>query len=142
MRPMSILCLLLVIASPASVTALTYQGTTQIKGTVLDPNEAVIYGAQITFRDKGRTTRAHSNERGVFEIDLPPGIHEVEIAVPGFKRLVVTNLEVIIGMTEELKFHLEPQLPTFCPPITGGQDERIEKVHSPLSERIKPRKIQ
>jgi len=72
---------------------------------------------------------------------LSEGGYGVEIEAAGFKRLVVTNLEVTLGMTKELKFHLEPLPGAICIPIIGDQSEKIEKVSSPLSERIKPRKI-
>ena len=140
MRCWLTLCLLLVISSCINVTAISNQNTIQVKGTLLDPNDAVIVGARITVRAKDRTTRAYTNEEGVVEIEVPVGNYEVEIDATGFKRLVLTNLEVMIGMTKELKFHLEPLVimghPICC------DSEYIEKVHSPLTERIKPRKFQ
>jgi hypothetical protein len=134
------LCLLLMIFSSVTVPALSYQSTIRIRGTLLDANDAVIPGALVTVRATDRKTRAYSDERGSFEIDLPAGVHEVEIDAAGFKKLVVTNLEGITGMTEELKLRLEPQPPAICPIV--AEVENIEIVHSPLTERIKPQKFQ
>jgi hypothetical protein len=136
------LCLLIVAASSGSVMGLSSQGTTQIRITLLDPTDAVILDAQTTFRASGRKTRAYANEKGVYEIELSAGNYEVEIEAAGFKKLVVTKLEITIGITKELEFHLEPQPGTLCSPLISDQIEQIEKVASPLSERITPRKIQ
>jgi hypothetical protein len=129
------------IFSSVTVPALSYQSTIRIKGTLLDRNDAVIPGALITVKATNGKTRAYSNEEGSFEINLPAGVYDVEIDATGFKKLVVTNLEAIVGITAELKLRLEPKIVS-PHPIMSDPDEHIEIVHSPLSERIKPRKIQ
>lgn len=89
------LCLLLLIISASG------QGTTgQIAGTVIDPNGALIAGANITATDiaTNYTRDASTGDNGSFAIQLlPPGRYRIEITAPNFAK---TTVEADVNITQ------------------------------------------
>jgi len=79
--------------------------TGRISGTVLDPTGAAVQDALITIRSEssGATFSAVTSSAGGFTaIDLPAGIHAVEVEVPGFRRHVVQNIKVDVATEASL----------------------------------------
>jgi hypothetical protein len=78
-----------------------------LKGVVLDPNGAVITGAGVMLAD-GKTQRkftAATSDEGAFEFDaLPAGVYQLEVSVPGFRKLRMTTLAV--GQDESVRLDL------------------------------------
>src|SRR5216684_1048612 len=71
------------------------QFTSGIEGTVHDPAQAVVPGAEIIVVNEGTqvTLRASSNESGFFRItQLPPGTYRVEVRQTGFQSWVQSGL--------------------------------------------------
>ena len=63
------------------------QGTTSIRGTVVDEQRAALPGAVITARHpaSGLERQASTDAAGAFELpNLPPGIHDVSVELSGF----------------------------------------------------------
>ena len=68
-----------------------------LTGTILDPQGAVVLGAQIKITERGsrKSVKATSNDEGSFRVaKLPVGVYDVVVESPGFKRLEVTQLNV------------------------------------------------
>lgn len=77
------------------------------RGRVLDPNGAVIVGADILLhaRGKKRPYVGVTSDEGTFEVKaLPPGDYKVEIHSPGFQRFRLSKLSV--GAEEEVRIEL------------------------------------
>ncbi|HEV7680715.1 MAG TPA: TonB-dependent receptor, partial [Pyrinomonadaceae bacterium] len=91
-----LLCLL-VLAS--SATAQTYRGS--IRGTVTDPNDAVIRGASVTLTSKetNEVRTAVTDGSGSYSISaLPPGPYTLEVTAANFKKFsqsVVLNVNQV-----------------------------------------------
>jgi hypothetical protein len=76
--------------------------TATLKGTVLDPNGAVVAGATVTVTnpDKGITKTVKSVSDGTYQISLlPPGTYELQVEATGFSREVARNLQLSIGQS-------------------------------------------
>src|SRR5215472_18504210 len=73
------------------------QGT--ITGTISDPGGAVVAGAQIEVRNTETNVvyRGGTSNTGNYVIPVPAGIYEVTVAVPGFKRYVQSNVQVVVA---------------------------------------------
>jgi len=74
----------------------------EIRGTVTDPQGAVIPGAQVLVRniDTGIETRLTTNSAGFFlATELIPGNYSVRLTSPGFATLETTGLKVGAGET-------------------------------------------
>src|SRR5262245_52282804 len=71
------------------------QFTSGIEGTVQDPVQAAVPGADVTVINEGTrvTLRAKSGENGLFRIlQLPPGAYRVEVRHPGFQAWIQSGI--------------------------------------------------
>jgi len=105
-----------------SVQAQTYRGT--VRGTIYDPNQAVIPGAEITLKssetNESRTVK--SGDNGEFSIaSLKPGNYTLETTVPGFKKSVQ---QLNLGVNQEIRTNVEM--------VISGYDEVSIDVSSDL----------
>jgi hypothetical protein len=99
-RSLGLLILLLVLIWPASALGQVDVSTATLKGTVLDPNGAVVAGATITVTspEKGISKTAKSGTDGTYQVPLlPPGSYDLQVDATGFSREVVRNLQLTIG---------------------------------------------
>src|SRR5215467_13883717 len=73
------------------------QGT--ITGTISDPSGAVVAAAQIEVKNTatGIVYQGGTSNTGNYVIPVPAGIYEITINVPGFKKFVQQNIQVIVA---------------------------------------------
>ncbi len=86
----------------------TVSGT--ITGTVTDPTQAVVPGAEVVLTSKatGDTRQGLTNESGVYRFDLlSAGLYSVKVTKPGFAAQVL-NLELLLGQTATANAMLTP----------------------------------
>ena len=101
-----------IILAALLLTALAFGQTDRgtITGTISDPAGAVVAGATIEARnvDTGSVFPVASSGTGNYTIpNLPAGIYELSVAVPGFKRFVRTGLQVQVAATMRINAALE-----------------------------------
>src|ERR1035437_3894797 len=92
----------------ALAQAQTDRGT--IRGSVTDPQGAVIVGATVTATktDTGVSSVTVTNTSGLYNIPaLTPGTYKVVITAKGFKTLVLDNVVTDVGMSTGLDGHLD-----------------------------------
>ncbi len=94
--------LALVLMTAATMPALPQADVSSatIKGTVTDPNGAVVAGATITAKnsDKGITRTVKTDRDGIYQIPLlQPGSYELRIEATGFGTSVVNKAELTVG---------------------------------------------
>jgi len=68
-----------------------------LTGTVLDPNGAVVFGAQIKITEpkSKKSLTVTSNDEGSFGIGgFGPGVYDIAVESPGFKKLLLTQINV------------------------------------------------
>jgi len=100
----AILCLL----TTSSVWAQDTRGT--ITGRVTDPSGAVITGANVVVSNTATGTKAtlNTNTDGIYRAGfLNPGIYEVEVSAPGFKKAVRSAIEVRVADRLEINIPME-----------------------------------
>ena len=84
----------------AAQSPLAVQAESKLKGKVMDFTEAVIPNAQIFIQNEHDTYKIKSNEKGRFEIDLPPGRYLIRAEIPGFVKFARAPVEVRSGQTQ------------------------------------------
>jgi hypothetical protein len=96
-----------VMLTGAIAFAQSNQGT--ITGTISDPGGAVVAGAQIEVRNTETNVvyRGGTSNTGNYVIPVPAGIYEVTVAVPGFKRYVQSNVQVVVATDTRRDLTLE-----------------------------------
>lgn len=95
----------------ADVKTITFSGAKgAIRGTVYDPNGAVIPSATVTAtneEDNAKTFSTTTNENGEFLLEnLPSGKYTVKAEAVGFQSTVYSNIEVRSQNLLEIKFTL------------------------------------
>src|SRR5262245_56801068 len=102
MKTKSFAFLILLVIACWALPALGQVGVADasLKGTITDPNDAVVPGANImaTSIDKGTSRTAKTGTEGTYHIPvLPPGVYRVEVEARGFKPVVNDNLRLTLG---------------------------------------------
>ncbi len=102
--------LVLAVLSLVCFPAAAQVATGSMSGSVLDPNGAVIPGAQViaTNTASGVKTETISSDAGLYVFSrLPVGMYEVTVEKTGFKKLTRTGIEIRVASRQELDLHLE-----------------------------------
>jgi hypothetical protein len=86
--------LLLILTCVAELAAQSENGT--IRGTVRDPQAVLLPGVKITATNAKtkETYKASSNESGDYRLTVPPGTYEIDVELPGFSSVKLSNVTV------------------------------------------------
>jgi hypothetical protein len=97
----------IVILAGAVAFAQSNQGT--ITGTISDPGGAVIPAAQIEVRntDTGVVFSGGTSSTGNYVIQVPAGVYQITVNVPGFKKFVEQNIQVVVATDTRTDVKLE-----------------------------------
>jgi hypothetical protein len=123
------------------------QATTgTLKGTVVDPNGGVVAGAEIIAKNQAtgiETPATTTASDGSFVITtLLPGKYTVTVAPSaGFRRTMVTAVDVRVGDITEIKIDLEIGTPSETVTVTGNTEEIVQS-NSQISSSFETRKVQ
>jgi hypothetical protein len=91
-------------------TAFAQQGTTEVRGRVLDPQGAMLPGVTVTVKnqDTGMFRETVSGPDGTFIVSgIVPGRYEVSAELQGFKKFVRQDVIFELGRTTSLEVPLE-----------------------------------
>lgn len=105
----SVVLLAVVAAALMFVAPMTVWGQAMVSGSivgqVVDPSGAVVPGATVTITDTGTkiATSATTNKEGRFAFPgLKPGTYDVTITQPGFQKLVIPGVTVVVSQASTL----------------------------------------
>src|SRR5579864_1733866 len=86
-----------VVLMGATAFAQSNQGT--ITGAISDPAGAVIAAAQIEVKNSetGVVYNGGTSNTGNYVIVVPAGIYQITVTVPGFKKYVQSNVQVVVA---------------------------------------------
>ena len=93
-----------------ATAAAAQQGTSEMKGVVLDTQNAVLPGVTLTIRnqDTGMFREAVSNSDGTYFVTgLPPGVYEIRAMLSGFKQYTRPDVPLEIGKTTTIDVSME-----------------------------------
>src|SRR5262249_33511399 len=106
----SIACLLLLSISSSGLAQVSASAGA-IRGTVTDPNGAIIPGAKVVLTNPNLSIRREvvTNAEGSFEFALvrPAGGYQIEITANGFDREVLNDLTVLVTETTNASVQLK-----------------------------------
>ena len=86
------------------------QGNTAIRGSIKDPQGAVVAGATVTLTNPGTnfTRTTTSNDSGQFAFEgLQPGVYQVDVEAKGFKKSVLTQVAALVSKPTDLDVAME-----------------------------------
>src|SRR2546427_5455825 len=90
--------------------SLAQTSTATILGTVKDTSGALVPGVSITVKhtESGLTRTVVSGERGAYTAPLlPVGAYEITTTMPGFKQVVRSGINLVVGQEAEVGLTLE-----------------------------------
>ncbi len=94
-----VLVLSLVVLMAASAFAQT-AATAELRGTIKDPNGAVIAGATVSLRDQSKNVERTTQSDGTGEyvlLSVPPGSYTFTVTAKGFSKMVSNNVSLTVG---------------------------------------------
>src|SRR5437879_816856 len=84
--------------------------TADLRGTVKDPNGAVVTNATVTMRDDAknisRTAKTDASGDYLFS-QLPPGNYTMTVEASGFSKTTVKSFNLTVGQSAELPIGLK-----------------------------------
>ena len=120
-----VVCSLTFVASVQPASAQT-TGSATLRGTVKDPQGAVVTGATITLVNERTKSerRTKSSEDGTYTFTaLSPGTYTLKAELQGFKTSVQSNLTIETSGTQGVDLTLEVGQPTETVTVTAGVDQ-------------------
>jgi hypothetical protein len=103
---LSLLFLLVV----CSTTALSQQGTANVRGIVKDQQGNVVAGATVTLTNSGTSVSrtATSSENGAYSFDfIQVGDYRLEVEAKGFKKAIVSDVHALVAKATAMDVVLE-----------------------------------
>ena len=92
-----------------AASAAAQQGTTEIRGRVIDSSNAAVPGASVTVRNQetGMFRETVSGADGTYFVGgIVPGLYEVTAELQGFKKLALKDIRLEIGKTSTVDLQL------------------------------------
>ena len=86
------------------------QGNSAIRGSIKDPQGAVVAGATVTLMnpETNFTRTTTSNDSGQFSFEsIQPGVYKVEVEAKGFKKAVLTQVGALVSKPTDLDVAME-----------------------------------
>lgn len=101
--------------------AMAQQTLSEISGVVIDPTGALIPGALVRIKNKntGVEQQVRTNEEGRYKASVPVGLYDLTVEIPGFKRMEVSDVAVVLGQSKSINFAIgmrEPSESLALPP--------------------------
>ncbi len=134
------LCLMILLSTFA--TAQGIRGT--IKGTVTDPNGAVVTGATVALMDMAKQTTIRTvktDGSGVYQlVEIDPSMYQITITSPGFSDNRMTDIKVEPNRNLVIDVSLRVSGATEQVTVTAGQ-ELIDRESSTLGTTVDNRRV-
>ena len=109
-----------------AVAVFAQQGTSTVRGVVVDQNGNVVSGAAVTLTNTGTgaTRTATTTDAGVYVFDLIAiGDYKIEVEASGFKKKAVTDIHALIAKSVTVDVALEVGNVAETVTITAGAAE-------------------
>ncbi|HEY8184729.1 MAG TPA: MG2 domain-containing protein [Pyrinomonadaceae bacterium] len=110
-----------------------------IKGTVIDPSDAVVAGAKVkaTLKNSSMEFEAETNEAGGFILrNLPVGFYELRCDAAGFKSAIIKEVPVSSSNITTVDFRLEPGAISEVVTVTAEGESRLNTTSSQVSTTV------
>jgi Carboxypeptidase regulatory-like domain len=119
--------------------------TGSVRGTVVDPNGAVVSGAKviITRKSTSEAKEAMTSDSGVFHFDqLQPGSdYSITVEAANFKKAEINDVTVQLGQTNDTSVQLQTGQLTETVTVSAGGAELVNTTTADLSKGFDSRTV-
>src|SRR5437868_6352714 len=109
MRTLKLVAVLAIVAILGSY-AWAQTGNTSLRGTVTDPNGAVISGATVTLTNpsQGYSRSTKTNDTGAYQfLEVTPATYSITVSAPGFADLKRSNVPLMVNTPATLDLRVQ-----------------------------------
>ena len=123
MRLVKLLMMIFIVGSSslgwkgAIVSAEETKRTGKIRGVVRDAKGGRIVGAAVVVRNKDRKRETQTDTAGMFELQLPSGLYQVDVRANWFRPVLIERVQVEENATRRLEIQLEVEKTKSGPPL-------------------------
>ncbi len=138
-----LVCLMLVLLLGSGAAFAQGVATADLRGTITDPQGAVVSGATVTIRDKTRNFERSTTTNATGDyllLAVPPGEYEVTVEAQGFARMVTSGVTLTVGQGADLSIELKAAGATEVIEVLGTP-ELVETQRSTASTTIQQTRI-
>jgi hypothetical protein len=129
----------------ATVFSQVDYSTATLRGTITDPNNAVIASATVTATNTGTgiSRVVKTNSDGSYRFNaLPPGTYQVTTLAPGFAKEVSKGLQLTVGQSATYDIHLKVGTATETVEITADEVTLIAPDQTQQANTINSLQVQ
>jgi hypothetical protein len=139
MRLVRPLAVLLVFLSVVSTLTWAQTSTTTLRGTVTDPQSALIANATVTITNPatGYSRKVSTNDQGEYQfVQIPPGTYTLSVFAPGFAATKQEKLQLQVATPAQVNITLQVQAQattveiTAEAPLVNTQDATVGNTFS------------
>jgi hypothetical protein len=137
------LTLILAVVLASFVGVFAQETTGNIRGTVKDPNGAVVPNAAVTATNNQRTFTATTNDEGNYEFQqLPPGNYVITATGTGFGTTKRSDVPVELGRTLQVNIDLSVATSSAIVNVTGNEDPLVDVTSTKTATNITQQRIE
>jgi Carboxypeptidase regulatory-like domain len=115
----------LVLVLCSAILAYSQSASTSLRGTILDPNGAVVPDAEVSLSNPeiGANLSAHSDKNGFYQFqDVRPGTYVLTVTAPGFATFKQAGLVLLISTPTTRDVQLQIASGTTTVEVQAGQE--------------------
>ncbi len=120
-------------------TGVIFTGATgAIRGTVTDPNGAVVPGTKVVATNSNTSNEyaANSSDDGIYLLkNLPPGLYTVTFDAMGFKRASITDVLVRSSSVTQLDVQIQAGMVSETVTVTGAEASMVNSTSNSMVSR-------
>ena len=132
----------MVLFAMLATAAFAQETTGNIRGTVKDPNGAVVPNASVTATNPQRSFTTTTDGQGVYEfMQLPPGRYVVSVTASGFGEVKREDIPVELGRTLQVNLDLAVAGTSANVNITANEEPLVDVTSTKTATNITQQKI-
>jgi carboxypeptidase family protein len=124
----SIITMILLLSLIPRTLVRAQTGTSDVTGTVVDPQGKVVAGATVTIKDAARSVERtqQTNDAGGFTFNsIAIGTYTIEVEASGFKKAVSSNVQALVAKTTTVTIRLEVGVLSEQVTVSAGSVESL-----------------
>lgn len=126
------------------LSAFAQQGTSTVRGTVVDPQGNVVSGATVTLTNTGTgaSRTSQTTDAGVYAFDfIAVGDYKVEVEAAGFKKKAVTDVHALVSKPTTVDVALEVGNVSEVVTVAAGADVIVNREDGTLGNNFVTKQI-